>query len=196
MNAQVSDRPWTDFGIPTVPVPDLPIMKHAGGVMRCVHDPSVLSSMLAHFRPKRYFEFGTGPGVSIDLVKHFCPTGQAWSLDIMPPSHYRPKEIPITEGVNWIQHDSHSWIIPDDMIHSMDFVFADADHRIASVAADTQKALMLVKPDGIVAWHDVALYDKELEIWSYLNWYLYHLPIKWPEGSTIAWVDMREVKRG
>jgi hypothetical protein len=133
--------------------------------------------------------------MSLDMVKHFVPMGKAWSVDIFPPTTYRPKELKPVEGVDYILHDSHSWIPPVDMLYSMDAVFVDADHNLASVAADTQKALLLCKPDGMVIWHDVSLTDKELQIWSYLNWYLYHLPIKWPEGSTIAWLNMAEVPR-
>jgi hypothetical protein len=195
MKAQVTDRPWGDFGIPLVPVPDLPIFKASPATMY-PDGPQVLCSLIAHYRPQRYFELGTGPGLSLDIVKHYIPMGRAWSLDIFPPTHYRPAGMKLVEGVNYIQHDSHTWLPPADMLYSMDATFVDADHSLASVAADTQKALLLTKPDGILVWHDVCLVDKELTIWDYLNFYFYHMPIKWPEGSRIAWVDMREVKRG
>ena len=196
MRAQVTDRPWSDFGIPIVPVPDLPIFRLPAieGMPEC--DRPIFSALMAHFRPHRYLEFGTGPGMSLDIVKHFVPMGKAWSVDISPPTTYRPAGLKPVEGVNYILHDSHSWLPPADMLYSMDAVFVDAGHYLAGVAADTQKALLLCKPDGIVVWHDVSLNDSSQEIWLYLNWYLYRMPIKWPEGSTIAWVDMREVKRG
>jgi len=38
--------------------------------------------------------------------------------------------------------------------HSFDLVFVDADHEADRVAFDTALALQMLKPGGVIAWHD------------------------------------------
>lgn len=45
--------------------------------------------------------------------------------------------------------------VPTDMWAGYwDFVFVDADHGYASVKRDTERAEKMVKPGGVLAWHD------------------------------------------
>jgi predicted O-methyltransferase YrrM len=38
--------------------------------------------------------------------------------------------------------------------HAADFIFVDASHEYDDVAADTVKALELIRPGGVIVWHD------------------------------------------
>jgi predicted O-methyltransferase YrrM len=40
----------------------------------------------------------------------------------------------------------------------MDMVFIDGAHHYSAVKSDTENALKMVKSDGIIIWHDFAIY--------------------------------------
>jgi predicted O-methyltransferase YrrM len=42
--------------------------------------------------------------------------------------------------------------------NKMDIVFIDGAHHYNTVKLDTENALKMVKPDGIIIWHDFAIY--------------------------------------
>jgi len=51
------------------------------------------------------------------------------------------------------------WELP---AQSFDFVYVDGDHTENGAAYDTEQALRLVKPDGIIAWDDVFFVNPEI----------------------------------
>ncbi len=46
---------------------------------------------------------------------------------------------------------------PTPYTGSMDFVFVDADHGYESVKNDSEKALVMLRPGGLVVWHDFSV---------------------------------------
>jgi predicted O-methyltransferase YrrM len=112
---------------------------------------------------KRMFEFGTYMGRTTWHLARTAPDAQVWTLNLPPEAdpriapvlgtYYRgqPEEARIHE----LWTDSQTFD-PGELAGTMDLVFVDADHSYPAVVADTERALQLVRPGGIVIWHDYA----------------------------------------
>jgi predicted O-methyltransferase YrrM len=122
----------------------------------------------------RAFEFGTHRGISSSqLAANLPENGQLFTLDLprsdtrtryavddaaekevanfavkgdMIPEHLRKK-------VTFLEQDS-ALFDPAPYKESMDFVFIDGAHTAEYVANDSEKAWTMLRPGGIVAWHD------------------------------------------
>jgi len=130
---------------------------------------------LAHLvKAKRIFEFGTYKGVSTtQLALNIAPCGMVYTLDL-PDDHpaYRlpiPKideqQIAAENGkgllipndlrdrVTFLKSDSASF--DEEPFHgTIDLVFVDGAHSYEYVKNDTEKGWRMLRPGGILAWHD------------------------------------------
>jgi len=54
---------------------------------------------------------------------------------------------------------------PDDSLSGAEFdlVFIDGDHAAESVKSDIDKALSVLRPGGLIAFHDYRLHPKEVD---------------------------------
>ncbi|WP_051328837.1 ATP-binding cassette domain-containing protein [Geminicoccus roseus] len=112
---------------------------------------------------RRLFEIGTYMGRTTWHLARVAPDAEVWTLNLPPEadpriapvlgSYYRgtPEEARIHE----LWTDSRTFD-PGELAGTMDFVFVDADHCYEAVVADTERALRLVRPGGVVIWHDYA----------------------------------------
>lgn len=112
---------------------------------------------------RRLFEIGTYMGRTTWHLARIAPDAEVWTLNLPPEadpriapvlgSYYRgtPEEARIHE----LWTDSRTFE-PGDLEGTMDVVFVDADHSYDAVMADTERALRLVRPGGVVLWHDYA----------------------------------------
>ena len=140
----------------------------------------VLSSLVAKFRPRRIFEFGTFMGKTTQHLAANAPEdGQVFTLDL-PESNFETvvSRIPydknlLAEGKrkrvghyfreskfeNKIEQifANSSEFDESPYADSMDMVFVDADHTYSSVLNDTRKALHMLKkePGKLILWHDL-----------------------------------------
>jgi len=67
-----------------------------------------------------------------------------------------------------------------------DLVFVDGSHAYSYVVSDTQKALDLVAPDGLVLWHDYAGPRHAPGVYRALNELAHRLPLVRIEGTTLV----------
>ncbi|HWL70934.1 MAG TPA: ATP-binding cassette domain-containing protein [Geminicoccus sp.] len=112
---------------------------------------------------RRMFEVGTYMGRTTWHLAALAPDVQVWTLNLPPEadpriapvlgSYYRGK--PEAARIHELWTDSKTFE-PGELAGTMDFVFVDADHSYDAVMADTERALKLVRPGGVVLWHDYA----------------------------------------
>jgi hypothetical protein len=67
-----------------------------------------------------------------------------------------------------------------------DLVFVDGAHAESYVASDSAKALRIVKPGGLILWHDYAGLHHVPGVFRGLNTLLKTLPIRHLKGTTFA----------
>jgi predicted O-methyltransferase YrrM len=133
-----------------------------------------LGVLIRRCRASRVFEFGTHRGISTtQLAANVVDGGQVFTLDL-PRSNTKTH----FEVDNWAEHEVANFprkgdLIPEDLrkkvtfleqdsalfdpkpyAETMDFVFVDAAHTKEYVINDSEKAWAMLKPGGIVAWHD------------------------------------------
>ncbi len=135
---------------------------------------AALAALVHLVRAERIFEFGTYKGVSTtQLALNVGENGKVYTLDL-PEDHPayslpipRPEEreiaaegqkgilIPqdLRDRVTFLQSDSATF---DEIpyLDSMDLVFVDGAHSYEYVKSDTEKGWRMLRPGGVIAWHD------------------------------------------
>ncbi len=122
----------------------------------------------------RAFEFGTHRGVSTtQLAANLPPQGKIFTLDLprsdtstkFEVDNAAEKEVAnfptkgdlipadLRSKVTFIEQDSARFD-PTPYAGTIDFVFVDAAHTMEYVINDSEKAWTMLRPGGIVAWHD------------------------------------------
>ncbi len=125
-------------------------------------------------KAKRIFEFGTYKGVSTtQLALNVEPGGMVYTLDL--PEDHPAYELPIpkpeeqaiaNEGgkgiliprdlldrVTFLQSDSATFD-ETPYLGTIDFVFVDGAHSYEYVKNDSEKGWRMLRPGGVMAWHD------------------------------------------
>lgn len=112
---------------------------------------------------KRIFEFGTYRGQTTCGLASVCSDAQVYTLNLPPEAdpRYAPfigmyiGKSPDRDRITQIFCDSTTF---DTMPYrgAMDYIFIDGDHSYEGVKNDTEKALELLKPGGVIVWHDYA----------------------------------------
>ncbi len=136
-------------------------------------------------RAANVFEFGTYKGVSATQLALNLPAhGRLYTLDLPEgqtqvqfPHVAEDKVIAFENGkgalvpadvkgrVHFLYQDSAQF---DESPYAgqMDFIFVDGSHSAEYVRNDTEKALRMLRRDGIIAWHDCGV--MYLEVTRYL----------------------------
>lgn len=138
----------------------------------------ILTILVRHFQPKRIVEIGTSEGrTTINLALNAPPDAEIITLDLPPEltgehrKHSGPnyKQMNIDEpGVLFRNHPVASkikMVLADSTKfdwtpyeRSVDFVFIDGAHDYESVRKDTENALRIIRPGGIIVWHDYGVW--------------------------------------
>jgi len=137
-------------------------------------EAAALTALIHKINAKRIFEFGTYKGVSTtQLALNLPQDGMVLSLDL-PEDHpayslaipkVAEQQIAAEKGkgvliprdlggkVTFLRADSAKF---DTTPHreSMDLIFVDGAHSYEYVKNDTMKGLEMLRPGGIIAWHD------------------------------------------
>lgn len=111
----------------------------------------------------RIFEFGTYRGQTTCGLASACKDAKIFTLNLPPDDdpRYAPyigmyiARSPDRDRITQIFSDSRSFDTTPYRA-SMDYIFIDGDHSYAGVKNDAEKALQLLKPGGIIVWHDYA----------------------------------------
>jgi predicted O-methyltransferase YrrM len=133
-----------------------------------------LAILIQKCRARRVFEFGTHRGVSTSQLAANLPAdGAVFTLDLpredtstrFEVNDWAEKEVAnfprkgdlIPENlrgkVTFLTQDS-ALFDPKPYANTMDFIFVDAAHTREYVVNDSEKAWAMLRPGGIVAWHD------------------------------------------
>jgi predicted O-methyltransferase YrrM len=132
-----------------------------------------LTRLVADLRPKTVVEIGTFRGGTLFIFARLAaPDATIISLDL-PASVmgrlYRAAQVPLfhrfTHGrqqLHLLREDSHRL---ETLVHvtaalggkPLDFLFIDGDHTYESVRTDFERFSPLVRPGGLIAFHDIAM---------------------------------------
>ena len=133
-----------------------------------------LGVLMRRCNARRVFEFGTHRGVSTSQLAANVPAdGEVFTLDLPRadtqtyfkvdcPAEKEVANFPVKgdlipkelrEKVRFLEQDSARFD-PKPYAESMDFIFVDAAHTMDYVVNDSEKAWAMLRPGGILAWHD------------------------------------------
>jgi len=140
-----------------------------------------LGAICNYFRPRRIFEIGTYIGASTLIIAiNSSPDTEIFTLDLDPASvgthkhglgvggfpAFAPgsafKGTAVAEKIRQLFGDSQSFDFAPYK-NTIDMVFLDADHTYEFVKKDTEAALDLLSPRGIIVWDDYMWIDKHPE---------------------------------
>ncbi len=148
---------------------------------------AVLAAFIQKLGAKRIFEFGTYKGVSTTQMALNLPDGgMVYTLDL--PEDHPANTLAITkaEEREIATETGKGILIPQELRHkvtflrsdsatfdttpyldSIDLVFVDGAHSYDYVKNDTEKGWEMLRPGGIIAWHDCT--PSHPEVVSYLK---------------------------
>ena len=129
-----------------------------------------LAALAGVRQPKRIFEIGTFDGATTLLLARMVPAARIYTLDLPPDSDKGGNELPLArvngagsrfrsvpEGsrITQLYGDSREFDF-SPYYATMDLVVVDGSHEADCVTVDTENALKMVSPDGVVMWDDYA----------------------------------------
>jgi len=136
------------------------------------YDLLVLSTVCAHLQPRLLLEFGTYDGLTtLHLAMNSPAEARVVTLDLHPDDPIRQQNTEDTFYTRGVTVGAHfcgkaegrkiQQVYGDTtkFDHSpyrkqVDFLFVDAGHAYELVRSDSQKALEMVRPGGVILWHD------------------------------------------
>jgi hypothetical protein len=133
-------------------------------------EAQVLTRSLRVLRPQSLFEFGTFHGATtlqlaanasegatittIDLAEDDPLRGDSKTVDVAPVQVGRCyRGTPFASRIRQLFGDSTKFDFTP-LAGQFDWVFIDASHTYECAKADTESALLIVRPGGIIFWHD------------------------------------------
>jgi predicted O-methyltransferase YrrM len=171
-------------------------------------DMLYVSAIARHRRARRVFEFGTYLGRTtyhLALGEH---VERVYTLDLDPAGPY-PQGLKIGRAIRAVhERDLQGYFYRGTaaaerivQLHGdsrtfdygpyagqMDLVFVDGGHTYEMVANDTQHALSLVKPGGLIIWHDFA--PKGRDVAALAREFARERPLFWIEDtSLLVYID-------
>jgi predicted O-methyltransferase YrrM len=167
-----------------------PFSKYLGS-----QEVAILIALLRSVEPKVMIEIGCNRGITAKRVLENLPSLQRYIGIDVPPDHVPPlacqqDEIPDCPG-SYAAEDDRFWLLIADKFSMLDdlepcdAVFIDGDHSKSAVTRDSFLARALVRPGGIIIWHDVG--NTGVEVTEVVE-HLHHngWPIQHVEGSWLA----------
>ena len=134
--------------------------------------------IVAWLRPGAIFEFGTYNGMTTLQMAMNAPADAAiYTLDV-PPERVSGIKLGLTDGYvarkagafhveigHYFKDSTYASRITQLLgdstkfdfslyVNSMDLVYIDAGHAYECVKSDTENALRMLKPHGVILWHD------------------------------------------
>lgn len=162
------------------------------------HETALLVHLVASVSPRVMIEFGCNLGVTAKRVLDSVPTLERY-IGIDVPASFVPRlncqldEVPENAGAYAADDERFSLLLSssDDLkaaqLEPCDAVFIDGDHSEFAVSYESAMARELVRPGGIIVWHDYG--NPSVEVTRTLDrlcssgW-----PIQSVEGSWLAFM--------
>lgn len=161
---------WPAFGTTEVTMLPRHLRNHLWAMPE--NELLVLATICKLLNPVNVFEFGTFTGGSTLAIAANTPSDtEIVTLDI-PPEERRshrtgvgsdiPFDYVIGESYLGTRYESKISSIrcnatsfdPTPYLGKMDLVFIDADHTYSFASSDTQNAIKMLSPNGVILWHD------------------------------------------
>ncbi|HEX2190677.1 MAG TPA: class I SAM-dependent methyltransferase [Longimicrobiaceae bacterium] len=160
----------------------------------------------------RMFEFGTATGKTAYLwARNSAPEARVTTLTLAPDqvaayagdaadsaegtrtalaestfTRFFYTGTPVEEKVEQLFADSKQFD-EGPFAGSCDLVFVDGSHAYSYVKSDTEKALRMVRPGGVVLWHDYrGSRGPTADVYAYLNELGRSLPLARLEGTSLV----------
>lgn len=142
---------------------------------------ATLGAICARTRPRRIFEIGTYTGLSTLVLAMNAPDdAEIFTLDLPPATrhahahglgvggfpdfvvgaHFRSD--PVASRIHQLFGDARRFD-PAPFRASVDLVLIDADHTYEFVGTDTEHALAMLRPRGLIVWDDYVWTDRAPE---------------------------------
>jgi len=174
LSRKLPDRRPADFwpGIESTAVTLRPFAGQFGNVKR--YELMVLCAVARHIGAQSLFEFGTFDGLTTwHLAANTSPHGRILTLDL-PLDHParsaggHDRSVGKIQGIcvgaqfaNMVEAQRIEQLYGDSLEFDaepfrkqIDFCFIDASHEYQHVCRDTANALHMVRPGGVIFWHD------------------------------------------
>lgn len=163
---------------------DFPGLARARAQMKCAvptqaalgnmpaYELILISTLCAHRQPHLVFEFGTFDGLTaLHLAMNSPADARIVTIDLPPDDPIRQQNTEDTFYTQGVTVGGHFQGTAEagkiEQVYSdttkfdhapyrkqMDFIFVDAGHAYDLVRSDSQKALEMIRPGGVIFWHD------------------------------------------
>lgn len=120
------------------------------------YELQVLCAMVRMTAPTKILEIGTYRGwTTSNLALNSPPNCKIMTLDIAPlnPNNAEIEDIFAKYSIQFIQADSARFDF-SPFFGEIDFIFIDGSHAAADIENDTEAALKMISPKGMIVWHD------------------------------------------
>jgi len=127
-------------------------------------ETAILVALFNSVRPRVAVEFGCHVGRTAKVVLDNVPTLERYIGIDVPADHVptlacQMSEVSHAPGYEANDNRFHLLLAPSQSLTAanlepVDAVFIDGDHSIASVLYESRLAKQLVRPGGIIVWHD------------------------------------------
>lgn len=164
---------------------------------------AVLAIIVRSLQPKRIVEIGTAEGrTTLNLALNSPPDSEVITFDLPPElagksgklsgPNYKQMSIdepgslfrdhPAASKIKLVLADSteFDWTPYEG---SVDLFFVDGAHDYESVCKDTENALRVVRPGGVIVWHDYGVWEGVTRCLDELR---EKLPVVLLKGTTLA----------
>ncbi len=160
-------------GVDQFPAKITPRMRIEEGEVK-LEELVILSAACGQVKPKRIFEIGTFKGnTTLHLALNSPDDCEIFTLDLPPDARdssefdikigtidnvsftvgERFKNKPAEKKIKHLFGDSAKFDY-SKFSDSMDLVFIDGNHQYDNVKADSEGAFEMIKPGGLIIWHD------------------------------------------
>jgi hypothetical protein len=167
---------------------------------------TLLATIVSALRPKKIFETGTFRGVGTLTMALNAPEAEIYTLDL--PEQYTDAEVETlskgdkewvrlsrtSTGFAFLGHPAAARIhqlrgnsltfTPPDVLTNTDLCFIDGGHSYECIKADTETALKILAPNGVIVWDDYAWFIDGVS--QYLSELRHSLPLYRIAGSQLV----------
>jgi predicted O-methyltransferase YrrM len=139
---------------------------------------TLLATIVGALKPKKIFETGTFRGIGTLTMALNAPEADVYTLDL--PEQYTPAEVetlskgdkewvrlsrsstgfaflnhPAAQRIHQLRGNSLTFT-PPAFLANTDLCFIDGGHSYECIKADTETALKILSPNGVIVWDDYA----------------------------------------